>query len=162
MSCMAGNKEVHVIAGKQILLLAVLASIQITMAQQPNTAPRVEAAAAPRYPLVAYTSQTEGSVQVDIEVGGNGAVIRAKALNGPYELRPASEKAALAWRFQPSSQEVRTVRLTFRYVLTKSQHTGLSAVFRSPFDVEVIGEDDNTQILADPPVDFVPSKKKLP
>lgn len=161
MLCMESGEEVHMIAGKQILLFVVLGSVHMTMAQQPDTALHIKAAAAPKYPLVAYTSRTEGRVEVDIEIQSNGEVVRAKALNGPYELRPASEKAALGWRFQKVlSPELRKARLTFRFVLSKSEPKGLSAVFISPFEVEVIGEKEKTEILADPPVDVLPGSKK--
>jgi hypothetical protein len=157
---MAGGEEVYVMAGKRTLLVGVLAVVQMMMAQQPDAALRIEAAAAPRYPLVAYTSRTEGRVEVDVEIDRNGAVVHAKSLNGPYELRPASEKAALGWRFQKASAEgVRKTLLTFRFVLSKAQPTGLSAVFRSPFEIEVIGEEEKTEIFADPPVDVLPSSK---
>jgi hypothetical protein len=142
---------------KTMVLFSIFWGVQIILAQQSNTALNIEAAAVPKYPLVAYTSKTEGKVEVDVEIQSDGAVIRAKAQNGPYELRTASEKAALKWRFQKiSSHDIRKTRLTFRFVLSKSQPTGLSAVFRLPLEVEVIGEDEKTEIFADPPVDVLP------
>jgi hypothetical protein len=154
--------------GKQILLFALVVGVQIALAQQPDVALRVETAAAPRYPLAAYTMRIEGRVAVDIDIGINGAVLRAEAYDGPYELRPASEKAALGWRFQRISlKEIRKARLIFRFVLSNSKEpTELSAVFRSPFEIEVIGEDESHVILIDPPVEVIPGsktkKKKVP
>jgi hypothetical protein len=143
---------------KKALFLVFLGSVQIAIAQQSHIGLTVEAAAAPRYPLIAYTVGKEGVVDVDIEIEINGAVIRSKAISGPYMLRPASEKAALAWRFQKvSSPTIRKARLVFKFVLNKSNPTGMSSVFNPPFEMEVIGEEEKTQILDDPPLDPIPA-----
>ncbi len=55
----------------------------------------------PVFPSVAQIDHVEGLVRVDVLVDGQGNVVRACATQGPAQLRPPSEEAALGWKFEP-------------------------------------------------------------
>jgi hypothetical protein len=54
----------------------------------------------PVFPSVAQIDHLEGLVLVDVLVDGQGNPLKACATRGPAGLRPASEEAALRWRFE--------------------------------------------------------------
>jgi hypothetical protein len=118
--------------------------------------------AIPRYPLSAFVSNTSGEVEVEVSLDATGKVTTTKALSGPYSLRPASEKAATKWRFQMSTdRKSRQAKLLFEYKRQSKDEpaTGLGGIYKPPYRVEVIGEEESTVILADPPVEIGKPKK---
>ena len=118
--------------------------------------------AVPRYPLSAFTSNTAGNVEVELSIDASGAVVSVKTLRGPYSLRSASEKAASKWRF-PESRTAKTwsakVVFDYKHQTSGDAATQMSSVYKPPFRVEVIGEDESTVIMADPPVELGKPKK---
>jgi TonB family protein len=75
----------------------------------------------PPYPTLAKAMKVQGTVVVEISVGLDGAPTTATALEGPAELRPAAERYALQWRFEPAQvggkpQKAR-IRLTVPFKL---------------------------------------------
>jgi TonB family protein len=57
----------------------------------------------PAYPMSARSAHITGSVAVEIRIDHSGAVVDAKAINGPRELQDAAIEAARQWRFQPTT-----------------------------------------------------------
>jgi TonB family protein len=137
--------------------LGMLLSAAVSWAQEPVIV-RVMQSTAPRYPLAAYSAGTSGVVHVKVDLDQGGKVKAASVLDGPHQLRRASEKAALLWQFEPTSKPTpRNVRLSFRFSI-QDPPLGISSVFRSPYEVEIIGEEEGIVILADPPIDIGPPK----
>ena len=57
---------------------------------------------APPYPPLAKAARIQGTVIVEILVDPQGAVVSARAVEGPLELRQVAEDYALQWRFEPA------------------------------------------------------------
>jgi len=57
---------------------------------------------APPYPPLAKIAKIQGTVVVEITIGLDGVPIKAQALDGPPQLRPAAENYAMAWKFEPA------------------------------------------------------------
>ena len=57
---------------------------------------------APPYPPLAKIAKIQGTVVVEITIGVDGVPIKAQALDGPPQLRPAAENYAMAWKFEPA------------------------------------------------------------
>ena len=76
---------------------------------------RVEAV----YPPFARSSRVTGDVVVEITVDDKGKVISAKPVSGPMLLRQAALKAALGWRFTPTTLDGEPIQalgtITFRF-----------------------------------------------
>jgi len=57
---------------------------------------------APPYPPLAKIAKIQGTVVVEITIGIDGVPIKAVALEGPPQLRPAAEAYAMNWKFEPA------------------------------------------------------------
>ncbi len=57
---------------------------------------------APPYPPLAKIAKIQGTVVVEITIGVDGVPIKAQALDGPPQLRPAAENYAMQWKFEPA------------------------------------------------------------
>ena len=57
---------------------------------------------APPYPPLAKIAKIQGTVVVQITIGIDGVPIKAVALEGPPQLRPAAENYAMQWKFEPA------------------------------------------------------------
>ncbi len=57
---------------------------------------------APPYPPLAKIAKIQGTVVVEITIGIDGVPIKAQALDGPPQLRPAAENYAMSWKFEPA------------------------------------------------------------
>lgn len=66
----------------------------------------------PRYPVEARAERASGQVAVSVTIDENGKVISAKAISGHQLLRIASEEAALASKFKPTTLEGVPVMVT--------------------------------------------------
>jgi TonB family protein len=91
-----------------------------------NLAPHILQGAAilkvqPGYPNGAKQARVQGSVLVQVVIDEAGIVTKATAIQGPGELRPASEESARRWRFKPTIVNGRPIKvqgiLTFNFVL---------------------------------------------
>jgi TonB family protein len=85
----------------------------ILPAQQPSVA--VKEAFAPQYPPIALAMWVLGTVTVRVEIGSDGAVIKAEATSGPGMLRVSAIQAAKKWKFAtgPATIRVSTVRFIY-------------------------------------------------
>lgn len=72
---------------------------------------------APPYPPIAKLAKIQGTVVVEIVVGTDGVPVSAKAVEGPPQLRPASEAYALTWRFEPAMVNGQPVQSRFRLTM---------------------------------------------
>jgi protein TonB len=57
---------------------------------------------APPYPPLAKIAKIQGTVVVEITIGIDGIPIKAQAVDGPPQLRPAAETYAMQWKFEPA------------------------------------------------------------
>ncbi len=57
---------------------------------------------APPYPPLAKIAKIQGTVVVEITIGIDGIPIKAQAIDGPPQLRPAAENYAMQWKFEPA------------------------------------------------------------
>lgn len=112
--------------------------------QGPSTeAITVTKAVAPIYPALARLSNTQGTVEVTIEVGPTGEVVNVADTKGHSLLRDAAQTAARRWRFVSSTTDdtkpLRTVVLTFKFTIMplKTDANELTPVFTPPYEVEV-------------------------
>jgi len=75
----------------------------------------------PAYPPFARQLRVSGEVKVEITINGEGRVIAAQAISGPYPLRLPAEDAARKWIFNPTllNQEPVSVRGFLTFIFTK-------------------------------------------
>ena len=66
--------------------------------------------ATPAYSAIAYRSQIEGKVVVDVELDTEGEVVSAKAISGHQMLRSSAEDAARRSKFKPASYNDRPIK----------------------------------------------------
>jgi len=66
--------------------------------------------ATPAYSAIAYRSQIEGKVVVDVELDTEGEVVSAKAVSGHQMLRSAAEDAARRSKFKPATYSDRPIK----------------------------------------------------
>jgi TonB family protein len=77
---------------------------------------------APPYPKEAKSRRIQGIVVVEVTQDREGRVIRARAIDGPEELRPTSEAYAACWRFFPIPADEKADRLQFRLTMPFRVH----------------------------------------
>ena len=63
----------------------------------------------PNFPPEARGSAISGRVLVKVSIDTSGAVISAKAMEGPHVFRRVSEEAARKWRFRPAMRDGQSV-----------------------------------------------------
>ncbi|HEY0350372.1 MAG TPA: energy transducer TonB [Pyrinomonadaceae bacterium] len=102
------------------LLAFGFAAPHIQTAEQ-NENPKVVDAKAPEYPSIALVAHASGRVLLEVEIDSNGSVLTSRFISGHPLLILFSRKAALGWRFEPSSQVVRKVRLEFDFDIDASR-----------------------------------------
>lgn len=83
-----------------LLLLAALAAAQPAPAGP--QLPVLVFEAPPTYPPAALAAGLEATVLLELDVGVDGAVLAARALDGPAEFRDAAVEAARGFRFTPA------------------------------------------------------------
>jgi TonB family protein len=71
----------------------------------------------PEYPKDARRQGIEGSVVLDVHIGGDGAVQNAQLVSGPAQLAQPSISAVKQWRFQPRRVSGRAVPMQTRVTL---------------------------------------------
>jgi TonB family protein len=63
----------------------------------------------PLFPPEARGSPISGTVSVMVSIDDAGSVVSARAIDGPYMFRRASEEAARKWKFRPATRDGRNV-----------------------------------------------------
>ncbi|HXM98892.1 MAG TPA: TonB family protein [Candidatus Dormibacteraeota bacterium] len=79
--------------------------------------PCVQHLVVPGYPHLARQARLEGTVNVEVEIGSNGAVISTKASGANKLLQRAAEENLREWTFvlsAPASVSKRTIIFTYR------------------------------------------------
>ena len=106
-----------------------------------DTMPEVVSPSVPRYPSIARSAKSSGTVNIDIMVAEDGRVTSAKAIDGHPLLRSIAEVSAREWRFAPAknSSGRRGARLifTFRLLPSGTSEGGLRPIFLTPYHVEI-------------------------
>jgi TonB family protein len=72
---------------------------------------------APAYPALARLARIQGTVVVELVVGGDGIPTQARALEGPAQLRATAEEYALAWKFSPRVKDGQPVPYRFKLTM---------------------------------------------
>ena len=131
-----------------VAMLAVpiisVATLAGSLSQSRDDQPLVITAVAPVYPP-AYDPASgpmdvDSTIYVEVRVDKTGTVISARPLGGHPLLQPASQRAALRWRFAPTERaDVRAVTLAFIFMTVPktTPDEEVSPVFRPPYEVEV-------------------------
>jgi hypothetical protein len=106
-----------------------------------SVGPAVITAVAPRFPDIAVQARVSTTLEVCVAMGADGVPVAAE-LDPPFRImKPATESAALLWRFTPAPNqtEPRKVRLRFvlRLIPRASAPADETSVFRPPYEVEV-------------------------
>lgn len=99
-----------------VLMFAVVAFVPAvcTKAQSPDL-PAIVSAVSPTIPPVAINIRISGSIVVELTLDGEGKVTSAKAVEGVSLFQKSAEQAVLQWKFAPSKEISRTLRLTLVY-----------------------------------------------
>jgi TonB family protein len=97
-----------------LVLSALLSSAQGTVAQEPDTLPKVVQHSEPNYPPLARQTRIQGDVRVKITTDGE-SVRTAEAEAGHPLLRGAAEDNIKTWKFVAHTPG--TFHVTFRYKL---------------------------------------------
>lgn len=75
----------------------------------------------PPYPPLARIARIQGNVTVEITIGTDGIPMKATAIDGPPQLRPAAEAYAMTWKFEPAMvnnvPQIGRFKLTLKYTL---------------------------------------------
>ena len=103
-----------------LFLLLVTAAFPLSFLGQTTNqpdGPRVVKAVAPAaYPQIALQAHAYGKVVVEVEVGADGRVMSARAVEGHPLLQAAAAKAATRWQFATNDKSsVAKVALTFDF-----------------------------------------------
>jgi TonB family protein len=72
---------------------------------------------APPYPPLAKIAGIQGTVVVDLTVDESGSPARARAIEGPPQLRACAEAYAMRWLFQPYFAGGKAIPVHFRLVM---------------------------------------------
>jgi TonB family protein len=100
---------------RRAFLLAVASLTTAIWAQQPLVA--VKEAVAPQYPPIAVAARVQGTVEVRIEIGSDGTVVKAEAIKGPAMLQTSAIQAAKKWKFAGDPETNRVSVARFIYLL---------------------------------------------
>lgn len=109
---------------------------------QKTEPPKVIKAVAPIYPPIAKAAHLEGEFRVEATIDSAGAVVVIDISHPPKLkiLREVVEKAAVQWKFEPSSDtaEKRKAQLSFIFrFVPEEEETAIT--FIPPYQVEVTG-----------------------
>ncbi len=72
------------------------------------------------YPPEAKARRIEGTVTIEVKIGGDGEVLDARVLNGPDELRKAALASVLQWHFKNDEKAVRFTQVSVDFRLSDS------------------------------------------
>jgi len=77
----------------------------------------VKEALAPHYPPIAVAARVQGTVEVRVETGPDGTVVKAEVIKGPAILQTSAIRAAKRWRFESDQVTNRVSVARFIYLL---------------------------------------------
>jgi TonB family protein len=121
-----------------VFALALCATLR---AQTPTTdQPTVVAAVAPVFPAIARVAHVKDDVITEVTIQSDGTVRATKAVSGHPLLQKACEAAAKKWKFSPSSEGNRKVRLTFSFAVINGGKSDpeYTITFMPPYKTEVL------------------------
>lgn len=111
------NRLLLLVVATAVGLYGLIASAS-TSASPSAAAPRVVAAAAPLYPVIAmYATGGSGEVTVGITISADGKVLSVDGRTG----HPLLQAAARRWEFEPAGAGTRTATLTFVFHLAEGK-----------------------------------------
>ena len=116
--------------------------------------PKVTKYETPKYPQYATAVWARGEVVVDVRIDANGSVVSATVESGHVMLKKPSEDAARQWKFAPSGEDHRKVKLVFVYNLKENKafknnyrKSKFKYKFKKPYTLE-------TQVMIYPRIDI--------
>ncbi len=118
-----------------------LAVSTISFAQTPTTGQTaVVAAVAPVFPPIARVAHVNADVVTEAAIQSDGTVHATKGISGHPLLQKACEAAAKKWKFSPSTERERKVRLTFSFAVVNGGKSDpeYTITFMPPYKIEVI------------------------
>jgi len=95
----------------QIILIALVVFVGQT--SEPIAVTHLESIA---YPVVARDAQVQGTVEVDVDISPDGAVISALANSGHPALKRPAEENIRRWRFAPANTK-RSFSIVYEFSL---------------------------------------------
>jgi len=107
---------------------------------QSSTPVEVADMVSPHYPALARMARLQGSVRVEVEIGGDGKVISATTTGADQILQTAAAKNIRLWTFRSRTGEKSKYVITYTYRLegNPSKHAECpEVVFHLPDRVEV-------------------------
>jgi hypothetical protein len=131
---------------KNLFLYACVAVFSLAVstplrAQTPTTdQPAVVAAVAPVFPAIARVAHVKDDVSTEVTIQSDGTVHATKSISGHPLLLKACEVAAKKWKFSPSSERDRQVRLTFSFAVIDGGKSDpeYTITFMPPYKIEVL------------------------
>jgi len=131
---------------KTLLLYGCVAVFALALytpsrAQTPTTdQTSVAAAVAPVFPAIARVAHVKDDVITEVTIQSDGTVGVTKGISGHPLLQRACEAAAKKWRFSPSSERDRKVRLTFSFAVIDGGKSDpeYTITFIPPYKIEVL------------------------
>src|SRR5260370_4600358 len=129
---------------KNLFLCYCVAVFALTLclssfAQSPTTQPAVVAAVAPLFPAIARAAHVTAEVVAEATIKPDGTVTETKIISGHALLRKQCEVTAKKWKFSPSTERERKVRLTFRFAVVNGGKSDpeYTITFMPPYRVEI-------------------------
>jgi TonB family protein len=122
------------------VLVGVLVALTLPWSPSPgpfDNSPKVLKSQLPIYPVIAYMAHASGTVVVEVEITQDGNVAAVKEISGPPLLRSAVRTAALAWRFESSTEPVRSTQLRFDFVHFDDPGCRLKNDWITPYHAQV-------------------------
>jgi len=131
-------------------LIVAIASLTsaIVPAQQAPPPVAVKEAYAPQYQPIPIVARVEGTVVVRVEIGSDGAVVKAEAIKGPAMLQTSAIQAAKKWKFAGDPATNRVSILKFIYSLTSEDAPDeTQTVFLPPDAIRISHRPAKTVVL---------------
>lgn len=108
------NSQKYLLSLALIVLGVGSFSFPYAEAQNPDL-PAIVSSVTPTIPPIAIAARASGSVVVELSLDAEGKVISAKSVEGHPLFRKSTEQAVLQWKFAPTNESVRHLRLTLTY-----------------------------------------------
>ena len=122
------------------VILALVVSTASFAQTPPIDQPAVVAAVAPVFPAIARVAHVKADVVTEVTIQSDGTVHATKGIAGHPLLQKACETAAKKWKFSPSTERERKVRLTFSFAVVDGGKSDpeYTITFMPPYKIEVI------------------------
>jgi hypothetical protein len=123
-----------------VIAFGLTISTAILAQTRESDPPAVVAAVAPVFPAIARVAHVKADVVTEVTIQSDGTVHATKGISGHPLLQKVCEAAAKKWKFSPSSERERKVRLTFSFAVVDGSKSDpeYTITFMPPYKIEVI------------------------